>query len=238
MQYHIWSCCDQSFWSSSFANSCSYGDHDPQISEMLNTASVSLMEWQNFPSCISEWRCGSKTVILPIFGHVATLTFDIWTTNFHKCSTLPQLVFSIKINNKSNKSYGLVYLKGVVAPETIFAHIWSSGVLDFWPLDLKLSGMINTTQMSFFIDKSSCLIYINGVTGPALYFCPYLVIWWHRPFDPRFSKILNSALTSLWKMFPPGTLILNCGPKPVFMPIFGQVVSLTFDLWTSNYQKC
>ena len=25
---------------------------------------------------------GSKTVMLPIFGHVVTLTFDLWTSNF------------------------------------------------------------------------------------------------------------------------------------------------------------
>ena len=42
---------------------------------------------------IATWyteRCyGINTVILPIFGHLVNFAFDLWTSNFQKCSALP-----------------------------------------------------------------------------------------------------------------------------------------------------
>ena len=63
---HIWSCCDHNLWPT-----------DLKCSEMLNTARISLFIWQNFPPVILKWSYGSQTELLPIFGHVMTLTFGL-----------------------------------------------------------------------------------------------------------------------------------------------------------------
>ena len=78
-----------------FAHIWSYGEHslrplDLKFSEMLNTAPISLSDWQKFLTGAFKLRYGSKTVVFTIFGHVVTRTFDLWTSDFQKCLTLPQ----------------------------------------------------------------------------------------------------------------------------------------------------
>ena len=50
---------------------------------------------------------------------------------------------------------------------------------------------------NFLNEKSSHLIYMNGIVAKNHYFCPYLVIWWPWPltFGPRIFR--NSATVSL-----------------------------------------
>ena len=83
-----------------------------------------------------------KTVTLPVLDHVVTLTFD--------------LKFSEILNTTQKRS--LSWIKDPVwdiwmelwLQNCIYAHIWSCGVLDFWPLDFKLSEMLKITPVSLF----------------------------------------------------------------------------------------
>ena len=130
---YIYSCGDLDLWPWDF-----------KFSEMLKPTPISLFNWQKFLHDTFKWSYGSKTAFLPIFGHVVTLTFDLWTSNFQNCLTLAQWVFLI------DKSSYLVHLHGVMAPKLHFCPylvIWWPW---HWPLDLKFSEMLNTTRRSLF----------------------------------------------------------------------------------------
>ena len=55
-------------------------------------SSDNLHVWpSNFQKCwYIKWSYGSKPVILPIFGQVVNLAFELCTSNFQKCSILPK----------------------------------------------------------------------------------------------------------------------------------------------------
>ena len=76
---YIWSCGELGLWHLDlkfFRNS----QHCPSKS----------LDWQKFLSSTFEWSCGCKTVVLTILGHVMTIPFDLWTSDFQKCLTRPQ----------------------------------------------------------------------------------------------------------------------------------------------------
>ena len=78
--------------------------------------------------------------------------------------------------------------------------------------------------------------------APKLKFCPYLVMWWPRIFtlDFNFLEKLNTAQLRLLnsQKFLSGIFACSCGSKPVFLSKFSHAVTLTFDFWTLNFQKC
>ena len=63
----IWSCGELCLW-----------PLDPKFSDMINTVQVCLFDWQKVISGIVEWNFDAKAVLLPIFGHMVTLIFDLW----------------------------------------------------------------------------------------------------------------------------------------------------------------
>ena len=76
----------------------------------------------------------------------------------------------------------MVYLNGVVAPKLYFSPIFGNVVVTLtfylWASNFQKDNVLDTTLTSFFInDKSSCLVYLNGVMAPNLNFCPCLVMW-------------------------------------------------------------
>ena len=106
-----------------------------------------------------------------------------------------------------------------------------------WPLTLKFLAMTNTSPV-FLIEKSSYLVYLNKVVAPNcisahIWSCGDLDI---QPLDIKFSEILNISLFN-WRKFLSDISQLSSNSKTVFFPIFGHVVTWTFDLWASNFQK-
>ena len=71
---HIWSCGD-----------LDVSSLDLKFSEMQNTTPINVFDGQKFLHGTFKWSHGSKTGFLPIFGHVVTLMFDLWISNFQKC---------------------------------------------------------------------------------------------------------------------------------------------------------
>ena len=72
-----------------------YGDLDLlsidlKLSEMFKFTPVSLSDSQKPLLRTLKRGYGSKTAFLPKFGHLVTLTLDLWTFNFQKYLTFPQ----------------------------------------------------------------------------------------------------------------------------------------------------
>ena len=105
---------------------------DLKFSEMFNTAPISLFDWRKFLPVTLKWSCVSKTEFLPKFGHVVTLTFDFWNSNFKKWLTQPNKSFSwIKV--------AAWYAWVELWPQNwIFPHIWSCGDLNLWPMKTNI----------------------------------------------------------------------------------------------------
>ena len=125
----------------SFAHIWSWGGLDLwpvdlKFPEISNTALISFFDWKQFLSGIAEWSYGSKTAFLPIFGQIVTLTFDLWTSNFQICLTLPQYVFF------DDKRCYLVHLNGFMAPNLNFCPY----LVMWWPqlLTCKTQNLINS----------------------------------------------------------------------------------------------
>ena len=68
---------------------------DLKFSEMLNIAPKGLSDSQKLLPGTLKLSYGSRTAFLLTFGHL--LTFDLWTSNFQKCLTLPQ--WSLTVTN-------------------------------------------------------------------------------------------------------------------------------------------
>ena len=78
--YHIWSCCDHDFWSWSFTHIFSCGHLDFwtfKLLEMIDTALISVFNWQKLLPGIFKGSHGCKTVFSHVFGHVV-----MWPSTF------------------------------------------------------------------------------------------------------------------------------------------------------------
>ena len=147
---HIWPCGELGLWIL-----------DLKFSEMLNTATVCLFGWQKFLSGSFEWSCGSKIVVLTIFGHVVTITLDLWATKFWKCLTLPMSVYLI------DKSFYFLYSNEVMAPKLTFCPylvMWRPWSLTFGPQMLRNAWYC--PSKSFSMDKSCYLIHLSVFMAP------------------------------------------------------------------------
>ena len=179
-----------------------------------------------------QWSYGPKTVFLSIFGHVVTLLFgpqffgNAWHCLSKSFSLTKVATWCIEWNYGSKPK---------------FAHIWSRDNLNLWPLDLKFSEMLNTAPISLFNwQKLLPGTLKDRVQAPKMCFCPHLVMWWPYCLGLKFSKMLNTAPVNLfhWQKLPPNTFERSYGSKTVILPIYGHMMNLAFDLWTSNFQKC
>ena len=90
---------------------------------------------------------------------------------------------------------GHVYLDGVMAPKSCFAHIWSCSELDLWHLGLTFSEKaIYSTNLSFYGQKfkpGTCWWW----DGPTSVLVHILVMLWSWPLSLIFSKMLSFSLT-------------------------------------------
>ena len=102
---------------------------DPQI--FSNAAPITLFHWQNWHLVHLNGVIDPKLVILPIFGHVGSLAFDRWTSNFQKCLIRPPLSLSDRqqfISGIVDRSCGS---KAVLLPRcgyvvTLMFNLWTS----------------------------------------------------------------------------------------------------------------
>ena len=76
---------------------------------------------------------------------MVTLTFDLWTSDFQECLTLPQCVFSF------DKSYYLAYLNGVMGSQNVFLSLFGHVVI--LTFDLKFQECITLPQLVILKDK-------------------------------------------------------------------------------------
>ena len=111
----------------------------------------------------------------------------------------------------------------------IFSHVVT---LTFGLWTSNFQKCLTLPQYVFLNNKSSYLMYLNGVAAPN---CILAHIW----------SCGDLASTKHWFLYffdckksLTGTLKWSYGCKTVLLTIFGPVVTLTFYPWTSNFQKC
>ena len=93
---------------------------DFKFSEMTDTVPVSVFNWS---MCYLEHQNGVIAFLL-IFGHLVTLNFDLWTSDFSKYWTLPKLVLPL---TKIAPWY--IWME-LLLQSWICTHIWSCSDLD------------------------------------------------------------------------------------------------------------
>ena len=78
-------------------------------------------------------------------------------------------------------------------------------------------------------------LWVQNCTLAHIWSCSALNLW---PLDLKFSEILHCPNRSFWKTQVLTWYIwMELWLQTVFLPIIGHVVTLTFNLWTSNFQK-
>ena len=110
-----------------------------------------------------------------------------------------------------------------------FAHIWSSGDLGLWSLDLQFSEMLNTALISLFCWQIVPIWYIwmelrfQNCSYDHIWSCCGLNLW---SLNLKFSEMLNTAPISLfhWQKFLVMAPISNFCP---YLVIWGPL-PLTF----------
>ena len=94
-----------------------------------------------------------------IFGHVVSMTYDLWTCNCQKYWTLFQQVFFTH-----GISY-LAHLDGAMTPKLHFNHIWSWCDLEIWPDSIKFSEMLHIPPVNILILRQLCTMHTDGLVG-------------------------------------------------------------------------
>ena len=114
-----------------------------------------------------EWIYGSKTVILPTFGHLVNLVSDLSVMlntapiSFSDWQKFLSGIYELRCS--SNTAFLTIF--GYVMTATF--HLWTS----------NSQKCLTLPHLVFLVGKKSYLVHLNGVKAPKLNFCPYLVMW-------------------------------------------------------------
>ena len=116
----------------------------------------------------------------------------------------------------------------VMTPQnSIQYHIWSFCDHNFWFLGIL--PIFTHVVYSLFDWKTSYLFFLMKLWLQN-WSCSDLDLW---PLDFKFSEILNTAPLNpfWWQKVLPSTFKRSYDSKAEFLPIFGHVVTSTFELW-------
>ena len=151
----------------------------------------------------------SKAVFCTVFGHVVTMTFNIWLLPIF--SHVVTLTFGLPCPSKcfwlTKVATWNIWMELWIQNCT-FAQIWSCGNLDLW---FFFSEMLNNPPASVTDSQQMLPCISEWSCGSKIAFLPIFILWWPWPLTLGFSNFLK-CLTLPQQIF---VMEKNCYLWPV-----------------------